>query len=159
MVLRDGIDSEHLAEYMQRLLTDDLIELDAACRRQANELCHTPSVLSSLDLAGHFYEAAVDLERASASHQTDGRRFPPGAPQRSRSIAMGRERVSPLPEIVAAMAFTAAAAFLFRPEEGGDVPLRLIASGMFGLISLAHASVAIHEVWQNAHANCGSDRY
>jgi hypothetical protein len=165
IVVRDRIDAAHFAAYMQGLLANHLIELDATCRCEAMKLCQHCSDLSDLELAGHLYETAAAIERGGSSsgrslnrvcgqlaYGKSRQQLLELAQGQRRSFQASRKRVSWFPEIIAAVAFLTVGVFLLRPNEYGDLTLRLIASGVCGLVGIANAVVAIHAAWQNAHA-------
>jgi hypothetical protein len=158
-ILRDGIDCDHLENYMRALLAKHLVELSASCRYGAMKAIECCTGLGSMGVAGYFCEMATRIDSRSSpigqsSFQSCDRSTAFGsAPARNSDldVSVSSDRFSRLPELIAAVAFTTVGLLLI-PADGGDVTLRALAASLYLAIGFIHAGVAIHSAWRNAHA-------
>lgn len=165
-VLRDEVDSEHLQEYVDRLLTMDLIELHASCRHEAAVLGRCFPGMDAREVAGYLVERARLVESAgpcssvaavvAQSPRPTSVGCPAARPLGAKShherceLATSSASSSWFPEIMAALAFIAAAMFLL-PIHQGDQVLRLMAVGSCGLVGFGYLIAAFALAWHSKH--------
>jgi hypothetical protein len=156
-VLREGIDSDHLEDYMQCLLSSNLIELHASCRYEAMVIARRFAGLGAVDVACHLRQTAFEIERRSlVSGPSIGQNLccksinvsskPRGSeliPARLKKISECKLQISSVPELIAAVAFTTVG-ILLMSDGFGDVTLRAMAVSMCGVVVLIYAAAVIH---------------
>jgi len=163
-IVREGVDGDHLEEYMYKLINKRLIELHGSCRYEVLVAARSLSGLGARDVATHLCNRACELEQIYFA-------FAPSLPPAGRTqtaISATEHRVidqtrrpsyevptcRPLPgwfpETIAAIVYTGLGILLLRPESG-NANLRLTAASAFCLLGMINAMVAIHSAWRYAH--------
>jgi hypothetical protein len=119
-VIRDGVDSDHLEDYVAALLGGNLIELHASCRYEAIILSRTFTGHCPRDVADQLCATASELERdpskVALSHPVQSRQYSSDPGASGPRVRCTQPRVSKtqeyqcappwLPEIIAAFVFT-----------------------------------------------------
>ena len=163
-IIRDGVDSDHLEQYMRGLLNHQLIELHASCRFEAIILARCFASMCPKDVAKHLSELAHELEQTSSNRAGPAQEnpqlgvshllLPVNANRPVESTpAHGRVRghlSSWLPEAFAALSCTAISVALLQPN-GGDAALRVTAASGCGFLSILYATEVIRVVWHYRH--------
>ncbi|MDB5293190.1 MAG: hypothetical protein JWL69_4431 [Phycisphaerales bacterium] len=164
-VIRDGVDSDHLEDYMLGLLNKHLIELHATCRYQAPVVARCFAGLPARDLAAHLCRSACELERTRSAL---GTLTPRKLPQQPTNPVSARRRGGPIqgrpsdvpecghlcswfPELVAALVFSTLGVLLLKICD--DSALGLVAASGIVCLGLIYTLAAIHLAWRNAHAD------
>jgi hypothetical protein len=165
LVARDGVDSDHLEEYMRRLLSKHLIELHSACRYEARVVALGFTGLDAPDVAGHLCERACELEQNSAALASSASQRWRQQSVRPISIisAIRPIRARPfevpvrwhlslwLPQLIAAVVCIGVGVSLLLCIECDDSTLRLMAASACGLLGFIYATEGIRSAWRSAH--------
>ena len=164
-VIRDGVDSDHLEDYMRGLLGNHLIELHASCRYQAMVVTRCFAGLTAQEVAARLRENARELERTRAALRASTRQklwhqqtnsaseTPRVHPIRGRRLELpaSREQLSWVPEFIAAVVFTTLGVSMFS-WSCSDPVLRLVAASGYSGLGLIYAELAaVCATWHNSH--------
>ncbi len=163
-ILRDGIDCDHLEDYMRSLLDGHLIELNASCRYGAMAAVECCAGLGAVDVARYLREIALQIECENSAVRrprmlTGGHGLPLEVPTKRRLepiqnitsyVLESGSRFSWLPELIASVAFITVG-ILLMPAEYGNEHLRILAASMYVIVGVTHAGVAIYSAWRPAH--------